>query len=128
MPVHGAPTRDPRSIITPDAFEVSPELLGLPLARPMQRFWAILIDLAVIGLITLLTKSFALVLGVVAAVFFIRGGFKRTPVQGSVFGRAMRFSVGCLGLSSAWSPRSSGCRSASGDAATNPKTTARRAW
>jgi len=98
MPVHGTPTRDPRSIITPDAFEVSPALLGLPLARPMQRLWAILIDLAIIGLITLLTKSFALVLGVVAAVFFIRGGFKRTPVRGSVFGRAMRFSVGCLGL------------------------------
>jgi uncharacterized RDD family membrane protein YckC len=98
MPVHGTPARDPRSIITPDAFEVSPALLGLPLARPMQRFWAILIDLAIIGIITLLTKSFALVLGVVAAVFFIRGGFKRTPVRGSVFGRAMRFSVGCLGL------------------------------
>ncbi len=98
MPVHGAPTRDPRSIITPDAFEVSPALLGMPLAKPMQRFWAILIDLAIIGLITLLTQSFALVLGVVAAAFFIRGGFKRTPVRGSAFGRAMRLSVGCLGL------------------------------
>lgn len=97
MPIHAAPLRDPRTIITPDAFEVSRELLGLPLAPPIKRLAALLIDLAVIGAITLLTKSFALVLGLVVAVLFIREGFKRTPVKGSVFGRAMRLSVGCLG-------------------------------
>ena len=91
-------TRDPRTIITPDAFEVAPELLGMPLAPPRKRFVAMAIDLAVIGLITLMTNSFALVLGVVAAGFFIRAGFKRTLVKGSVFDRAMRFSVGCLGM------------------------------
>jgi len=91
-------TRDPRTIITPDAFEVSPDLLGMPLATPRKRLVALAIDLAVIGLITLMTNSFGLVLGVVAAAFFIRAGFKRTSVKGSVFGRAMRFSVGCLGL------------------------------
>ena len=90
--------RDPRNIITPDAFEVSEELLGSPLARPSTRLFALLIDLVVVGFITLVTSSFAMVLGVVAAIFFIRVGFKRTPVKGSVFGRAMRFSVGCLGL------------------------------
>jgi uncharacterized RDD family membrane protein YckC len=92
-------TRDPRTIITPDAFEVSPALLGLPLAPPRRRLAALLIDFAVIGVITLMTKSFGFVLGVVAAVFFMRAGFKRTPVKGSVFGRAMRMSVGCFGLS-----------------------------
>lgn len=92
------PSSDPRSIITPEAFEVSAELLGLPLATPTRRLLAILIDLAVIGVVTAVTSSFALVLGVVAAIFFIRAGFKRTPVKGSVFGRAMRLSVGCLGL------------------------------
>lgn len=97
MPVI-ADARDPRSIITPDAFEVEPDLLGRPLATPMQRLVAILIDLAVIGLITLATKSFGFLLGIVAAVFFVRAGFKRTPVRGSVFNRAMRLSVGCLGL------------------------------
>jgi uncharacterized RDD family membrane protein YckC len=97
MPLY-ATTRDPRSIITPDAYEVSPDLLGMPLAPPARRLVAILIDLAVIGVLVLVTSSFALVLGVVAAVFFIRAGFKRTPVRGSVFGRAMRFSVGCFGL------------------------------
>lgn len=90
--------RDPRSVITPDAFDVSDDLLGMPLASPVRRLFAILIDLAVIGILTVVTKSFALVLGVAAAVFFVRAGFKRTPVRGSVFGRAMRFSVGCLGL------------------------------
>lgn len=97
MPTHTSPT-DPRSIITPDAFDVSEELLGMPLARPGKRLVALIIDLVVIGLVTLVTKSFSLVLGVVAAVMFIRAGFKRTPVRGSVFGRAMRFSVGCLGI------------------------------
>ncbi len=89
---------DPRSMITPDAFDVSPRLLGLPLAKPGRRLVALLIDLAVIGLITLLTKSFALLLGVVAAVFFIRVSLKRTDVRGSVFGRAMRLSLGCMGI------------------------------
>lgn len=98
MPIVAAPPRDPRSIVTPDAFEVSPALLGLPLASPMRRLGAMLIDLGVIGVITLLTKSFALVLGVVAAVLFVRQGFKRTDVPGSVFSRAMRLSVGCLGI------------------------------
>lgn len=91
-------TRDPRSIITPDAFDVSAELVGKPLARPRDRAWALVIDGVVIGLITAVTKSFALILGVVAAVLFVRAGFRRTPVRGSVFGRAMRVSVGCLGV------------------------------
>jgi len=97
MTVRAAP-RDPRAFVTPDAFDVSPDLLGLPLAAPGRRLVALLIDLLVIGLVTLVTSSFALVLGVVAAVLFVRAGFKRTPVEGSVFGRAMRLSVGCLGV------------------------------
>ncbi len=122
MSTPGAPTYDPRSIITPDAFEVSSALLGLPLATPWQRLWAILIDLAVIGMVTLLTKSFAMVLGVVAAFFFVRAGFKRTPVQGSAFDRAMRLSVGCLGLmiglvtAIVWASFGIGGRSGSSDA------------
>ena len=97
MPTY-ADTRDPRSIVTPDAFEVSEELLGMPLARPARRLAAMAVDLVVIGIITLVTNSFALILGVVAAALFIRQSFKRTEVRGSVFGRAMRLSLGCLGL------------------------------
>jgi len=89
---------DPRERITPDAFKVSDTLLGLPLAHPARRLGAILIDLAVIGLVTGLTRSFALILGVLAAGFFIRVSFKRTAVRGSVRGLAMRSSLGCLGV------------------------------
>ena len=92
------PTLDPRGFITPDAFDVSENLLGMPLASPRRRLLALAIDLAVIGLLTIVTKSFALILGVVAAIFFMRAGFKRTKVKNSVFGRAMRLSVGCLGV------------------------------
>jgi hypothetical protein len=91
-------TRDPRTLITPDAFQVDEALLGMPLASPSRRLVALLIDLSVIGILTVVTRSFALVLGVVAAAFVLRAGFKRTPVKGSVFGRAMRLSVGCLGI------------------------------
>lgn len=90
--------RDPRSIITPDAFEIADDLIGMPLASPRRRALALVVDGVVIGFITAVTKSFALILGVVAAVFFMRAGFKRTEVRNSVFGRAMRFSVGCLGI------------------------------
>ncbi|MEM7416094.1 MAG: RDD family protein [Gemmatimonadota bacterium] len=90
--------RDPRSIITPDALEVSSELFGRPLASPRRRAAALGVDGLVIVFITALTNSFALIVGVVAAALFVRAGFKRTPVRGSVFGRAMRFSVGCLGV------------------------------
>ncbi len=89
---------DPRSIITPDAFELSTDLVGMPLASPRRRAAALAIDGVVIVLITAATRSLPLLLGVAAAVFFIRAGFKRTRVRGSVFGRAMRLSVGCLGL------------------------------
>ena len=44
--------RDPRSIVTPDAFDVSEEMLGLPLAPPGRRAAAMMVDLIVIGLIT----------------------------------------------------------------------------
>jgi len=54
---------DPRDVVTPDAFEVSDALLGMPLASPGRRLAALLIDLAVIGFVTLVTRSFALVLG-----------------------------------------------------------------
>src|SRR5262245_55945717 len=41
----------PRNIITPDSFSVAPELLGRPLASPWRRGLAMLIDMAVIGIL-----------------------------------------------------------------------------
>ena len=40
---------DPRSVITPDAFHVSPELLGLRLASGRRRLAAILAGLLIVG-------------------------------------------------------------------------------
>jgi hypothetical protein len=97
MPSTSSP-RDPRSVVTPDAFELSSDLLGLRLASPGKRLAAIFVDLVVIGVITAVTQSFALILGVLVAVLFVRAGFKRTHVRSSVFDRAMRASVGCLGV------------------------------
>jgi hypothetical protein len=97
---------DPRSLITPDAFHVSPDLLGLKLASGRRRFAAVLIDLLVIGIITAATRSFALVLGIVVAVLLVRAGFKRNTARATKSGatgstaldRALRGSVGCLGI------------------------------
>lgn len=92
-------TRDPRSVITPEAFHVAEELLGTQLASPRRRLAAILLDLVFIAILTLVTRSFALVLGVVVSAALLRASFRRTEVVGSVFDRARRLSIGCLGLS-----------------------------
>ena len=42
---------DPRTIITPDAFSVAPELLNLPLAHPWRRAAAILLDLILVAIL-----------------------------------------------------------------------------
>jgi uncharacterized RDD family membrane protein YckC len=41
----------PRSVITPEAFTVAPELLGLPLARPGRRLAAMLLDLVPVAIL-----------------------------------------------------------------------------
>ncbi len=65
--------QDPREIVTPDAFTVAPELLGLPLARPSRRLAAMLLDLL---LVFLLVRLGGFVLFVLAAawMFFRMGG------------------------------------------------------
>ena len=91
--------RDPRSIITPDAFGISPDLLGVPLARPRSRLWAILVDLAVVGTLTAVLSSVQLVLwGMVAAVLLYAA--VRRPERVPGFPHAallLRGFMGCLG-------------------------------
>jgi hypothetical protein len=85
---------DPRSIVTPYAFSVHPDLLGVPLATPWQRLGAILLDLVVIGLISrvgwetlgFLTTGLLLWLAI------------RKPVRDTL-GKVFRVAVGCLGVS-----------------------------
>lgn len=68
------------------------------MASPRRRLGAILLDLVFIGILTVVTRSFALVLGIVVAVALVRAGFRRTAVTGSVFDSTRRLSIGCLGM------------------------------
>ena len=90
--------RDPRSIITPEAFQVAPHLLGLPLASPRRRLAAILVDLLCIGVLTVVTRSLALVLGIVVAGAFVRKSLQRTEQTAGAPTLSRRLSIGCLGV------------------------------
>ncbi len=96
--------RDPRSIVTPDAFDVSEEMLGLPLAPPGRRALAMLVDLVVIGLITAFVSGWGFFVWGVIGLAILQLAF-RTPTGswtrgqfGKVTAWAYRGSVGCLGL------------------------------
>ena len=49
---------DPKQIVTPFAFEVHPDLLGLPLASPRRRLFALLLDLLIASILTALGAFF----------------------------------------------------------------------
>ena len=83
---------DPRSIITPDAFQVSRELLGTPLAGPWRRGLALFIDLVLIGLLQLLGWG---VLGGVAALIGLRLATRRVGAPMGSFGRG---ALGCASV------------------------------
>ncbi len=86
---------DPRDRITPDAFSVAPDLLGLPLASHPRRVTAIVVDLALVGL---LSQVGWVVLGIAIALLFfriaLRTGGGRPVGRGA---RVMRVAVGSLG-------------------------------
>ena len=84
--------QDPREIITPDAFSVSPDLLGLPLAHPWRRAAAILIDLLLIGL---LANAKGVLLAIAGGSFLFWLAFRgRKAGLGSTAARA---GIGCGG-------------------------------
>ncbi len=72
--------RDPRKIITPDAFTVAPDLLGIGLARPARRLLAIAIDGIMIAIFSNLGGKVLFALG--AGVMLWRAGTARTPGPG----------------------------------------------
>jgi hypothetical protein len=84
---------DPRSIVTPYAFSVHPDLLGKPLATPLQRLGAILIDLLVIFLLSQV-GAFPLAVASVGLLFWLAF---RKPGR-DAFGKLFRVAVGCLGF------------------------------
>ena len=59
------------SWVRPEALNVTPELIGVPLAPHARRVWAMLADLVVIGLLSS-TGSFWLAAGIAALVFQLR--------------------------------------------------------
>lgn len=84
--------RDPRSIVTPDAFSVTPELLGTPLATPGRRFLAMIVDLVLIGFLQLLGWR---VLGGLVGLTLFRLATRRAG--GAPSTRARRLGLGCAG-------------------------------
>ncbi|MFW6088838.1 MAG: RDD family protein [Gemmatimonadota bacterium] len=87
---------DPRTIITPDAFSVAPELLNLPLAHPWRRAAAILIDLVLVAILANVPAVFfALAAGLFVFWLAVRG--RRGEDRASTGGRVVRTTFGCLG-------------------------------
>lgn len=80
--------KDPREIITPEAFGVAPELLGKPLALPRQRGIAMVIDLIAISI---LANAGSIFLALAAAIFLFRVA-KPSPEDGSMK-RWLRFPL-----------------------------------
>ncbi len=91
-------TRDPRTLITPDAFTVSEELLGTPLAKPSQRLVAILIDLFVISTLTIVTSDARLIVWGVVGLFLIQMAFRTPGKMRRATAFLFRAATGCLGL------------------------------
>lgn len=60
--------KDPKQIVTPYAFSVHEDLLGLPLATPKRRLLALLIDLVIASILTALNAF--LLAAAVSGVFF----------------------------------------------------------
>lgn len=90
--------RDPKSIVTPEAFEISPALLGLPLAKPGRRLGAIAIDLVIVGLLTVLLSNVKTFVWGGIALALIRLAFKKSQRVSQAAGFFMRASAGCLGF------------------------------
>jgi hypothetical protein len=72
-------SRDPRTIVTPDTFSVYPPLLGTPLTGPSRRGVALLIDVALVAVITVLTSGLWFIFGAVAGTVVIRDGVPKVP-------------------------------------------------
>jgi uncharacterized RDD family membrane protein YckC len=102
-------------VITPDSFQISQGIIGLPLARPSRRLTAMLLDLAIVAL--LVKTAGAMLLGLAAAFFAFRISRKVTGAGTRPFGRVVRFSIRAFGAfilflvaTSVWSKGADGVR------------------
>lgn len=90
--------RDPRSIVTPEAFEIDEKLLGIPLARPIHRLIALIIDLVVIGVLTAYSEGFGVFIWGIVSLVLLRIAFSRPTRMGKFTSVLFRGVTGCLGL------------------------------
>ena len=102
-------------VITPDSFQISQGIIGLPLARPSRRLTAMLLDLAIVAL--LVKTAGPILLGLAAAFFAFRISRKVTGAGTRPFGRVVRFSIRAFGAfilflvaTSVWSRGADGVR------------------
>lgn len=84
---------DQNRIITPEHFKVAPEILGLPLASPSRRAFAMAVDLF---LIAILVQAGGAFLGIVAAVLLFRASSRKQP-GGSFIRQSVRFTLRIVG-------------------------------
>jgi RDD family len=82
-------------VITPDSFQISPAITGLPLARPSRRLAAMLLDLFFVVLLVELAGG--VVLGLTAAYFAFRLAARVTGTGTRPAGKALRLAVRGLG-------------------------------
>jgi hypothetical protein len=104
-------------VITPDSFQISQGIIGLPLARPSRRLMAMLLDLLFVAI--LVKTAGAMLLGLAAAWFAFRISGKVAGTGVRPFGRVVRFSIRAFGAfilflvaTSAWSNGASSIRKA----------------
>jgi hypothetical protein len=91
--------RDPRTIVTPDAFEIAPHLMGTPLAPPWRRFWALMLDLVVILVLTVVLGDIAVLVWGTVGLILVRVAFVRPSASMSQAAAVLlRVFTGCLGL------------------------------
>jgi uncharacterized RDD family membrane protein YckC len=102
-------------VITPDSFQISQGVIGLPLARPSRRLTAMLLDLIIVAL--LVKTAGAMLLGLAAAFFAFRISRKVTGAGTRPFGRVVRVGIRAFGAfilfmvaTSVWSKGADGIR------------------
>lgn len=84
----------PRDHITPEAFRVADHLIGIPLAKPARRLWAMLVDLLLVAILTGLLNAIGFLIAVAGSIFVFRlsrGG------EGRWYRRFYRHGLGCFG-------------------------------
>jgi hypothetical protein len=104
-------------VITPDSFQISQGIIGLPLARPSRRLAAMLLDLLIVAI--LVKTAGPMLLGLAAAWFAFRISARVTGSGARPFGRVVRFSIRAIGAfilflvaTSVWTNGASGIRKA----------------